>query len=56
MLVTFPIKFPTAVYAITMSNAGTNNTAYASAYSELTTSSVYLADNSDTVHYMVVGQ
>lgn len=56
VLVTFPVVFPSAAYAIALSNEGTHNTDYASAYSSLTNTSVELADNSATVHYIVLGE
>ena len=53
--VTFPITFAVSAYAIALGNKGELNTEYAAAYSKLTSSSVYLADNDDIVTYMVIG-
>lgn len=51
----YPITFISTAFAIALSNEGTSNTAYASAFSDLTNSSVYLADNAATVHCIIVG-
>ena len=53
--ISFPITYNSIPYAIALSNQGEKNTEYASAYSDLTQSSVYLADNKDTVHFIVLG-
>ena len=55
MEVAFPITYNSIPYAIALSNQGTTNTDYASAYSDLTQSSVYLADNKNTVHFIALG-
>ena len=51
----YPLTFTSTAFAIALSNEGTSNTAYASAFSNLTNSSVYLADNAATVHCIIVG-
>ena len=51
----YPITFISTAFAIALSNEGTSNTSYASAFSDLTNSSVYLADNAATVHCIIVG-
>ena len=53
--VSFPITYNSIPCAIALSNQGEKNTDYAAAYSDLTQSSVYLADNKDTVHFIVLG-